>query len=232
MSSSALPLSRVVVPGNHLMTQLLGQRDELLDLVESTFPDTEVHVRGNEISLAGPSAPVASRVFEEMVLLVESGTPLDSSSVVRQAMLRGNIAGTWGSWGSSLDSVDTGAHRLLLQSGYKRLPELAEVPVVFELVDRTSDPERTRRILAAWETLHEVGRPLAAPPGTNPERLAFLRDAFDKAMHDPELLEKADKLNRPFDYATGDEMKRVIRESVEMPEDLKTLFVRAVKGEL
>ena len=35
----------------------------------------------------------------------------DSSSVVRQAMLRGNIIGTWGSWGSALDSVGAGRVR-------------------------------------------------------------------------------------------------------------------------
>lgn len=156
----------------------------------------------------------------------------DSSSVVRQAMLRGNIAGTWGSWGSALDSVDNGAHRILLQSGRERLKELAEVPLALELIDRSNDPERTSRILSAWETLHEVGRPLAAPPGTQPERLAYLRKAFQSAMTDPELLEKSATLSRSLDYANAEEMQRVIRESVEMPEDLKRLFVKAIRGEL
>jgi tripartite-type tricarboxylate transporter receptor subunit TctC len=156
----------------------------------------------------------------------------DSSSVVRQAMLRGNIAGTWGSWGSALDSVDNGAHHILLQSGRTRLPELPDVPTALELVDLTDNPERTKRILSAWETLHEVGRPLAAPPGTQPERLQFLRDSFRSAMTDPELLEKSSKLNRTLDYATAEEMQRVIRESIEMPDDLKILFVKAIRGEL
>ena len=30
---ASLPVSRVIVPGNHLMTQLLGPRDELLDTI-------------------------------------------------------------------------------------------------------------------------------------------------------------------------------------------------------
>ncbi|MFN8039122.1 MAG: PhoH family protein [Acidimicrobiales bacterium] len=71
------------VPGNHLMVGLLGQRDELLRLVERAFPETAVHVRGNEISVDGPSADQAARVFEELVLLLELGHPLEPAAVSR-----------------------------------------------------------------------------------------------------------------------------------------------------
>lgn len=192
---------------------------------------------GNEVKIGATGlggstyldAVLINQAFELDLNIVHG---FDSSSVLRQAMLRGNIVGSWGSWGSSLDSVDTGAHKILLQSGRKRHAQLPDVPLAFDLADRTSDPQRTRRILSAWETLHEVGRPLAAPPGTHPERLAYLRDAFRLAMNDPELLAKAEQLNRPLDYTTPEEMKRVILESLDMPDDLKSLFVRAVKGEL
>ena len=43
---------KVLVPGNHLMVSLLGQRDELLRLVEGSFP-VSIHVRGNEITVSG-----------------------------------------------------------------------------------------------------------------------------------------------------------------------------------
>ncbi|MGH8221459.1 MAG: Bug family tripartite tricarboxylate transporter substrate binding protein [Woeseiaceae bacterium] len=156
----------------------------------------------------------------------------DSSSNVKQSMLRGNISGTWGSWGSAVDAVDVGQHKVLLQSGRSRLPELADVPTTFELADTAETPARTRKILSAWELLHEVGRPLAAPPGTPPERLEFLREAFAKAMQDPELLAIASRTHRPLDYATADEMKRVIVDAVDMPDDIEPIFVHAVKGEL
>ena len=73
----------VNVPGNHLMAGLLGQRDELLRLVERAFPDTAIHARGNEIAVVGPEAPAAGKVFEELVLLVASGQLLDAESVQR-----------------------------------------------------------------------------------------------------------------------------------------------------
>ena len=75
---------KVLVPGNHLMVDLLGPRDELLRLVESSFP-VEIHVRGNEITVSGEAAEAdrVGRLFEELVVLLEQGHELDRESVGR-----------------------------------------------------------------------------------------------------------------------------------------------------
>ena len=73
----------VNVPGNHLMAGLLGQRDQLFRLVEDAFPQTTMHARGTEIALNGPGAEAASKVFEELVLILATGQPLDPESVKR-----------------------------------------------------------------------------------------------------------------------------------------------------
>lgn len=77
------PSVSVVVPGSHLMPALLGQRDSHLRRIESAFPDTDVHVRGNEITLAGPSAGAVGRLFEELVLLLQRGEAFDDATLVR-----------------------------------------------------------------------------------------------------------------------------------------------------
>jgi len=46
---------KILVPGRHDMVTLLGQRDELLKLIESSF-STYIFVRGNEITIAGEKA--------------------------------------------------------------------------------------------------------------------------------------------------------------------------------
>ncbi|MCP4087521.1 MAG: PhoH family protein [Actinomycetia bacterium] len=76
---------RINVPGNHLMTGLLGERDGLLRLVEDTFPTVAIHVRGNEITIEGPDAATEAvgRVFEELVVLLERGQRLDQAVVTR-----------------------------------------------------------------------------------------------------------------------------------------------------
>jgi len=72
------------------MVGLLGQRDELLRLIEGAFP-VEILVRGNEITVTGngPDAERVARLFEEMVMLLEQGHELDRENIVRSiAMLK------------------------------------------------------------------------------------------------------------------------------------------------
>jgi len=82
-TADASPRATVRVPGNHLMTELLGTRDEILDLVEEAFPASSIAVRGNEISVSGPDAARVGRLFEEMVVLVERGHRLEPGAVLR-----------------------------------------------------------------------------------------------------------------------------------------------------
>ena len=74
---------KILVPGNHLMVGLVGQRDELLRLVESAFPGTTIHVRGNEIDIVGDDADRVGHLFTELVALLEQGHALDVGSVGR-----------------------------------------------------------------------------------------------------------------------------------------------------
>lgn len=74
---------RLTVPGNHLMPGLLGQRDEWLDQIEESFPDTDIMVRGNEIVVSGDQADTVGRLFEEMITLLQQGHLIDSGSLGR-----------------------------------------------------------------------------------------------------------------------------------------------------
>jgi phosphate starvation-inducible PhoH-like protein len=74
---------KILVPGNHLMIGLLGQRDELLRLVEDAFGGVRILVRGNEITVDGRDAERVGRLFEELVLMLEQGHGLDRVNVGR-----------------------------------------------------------------------------------------------------------------------------------------------------
>jgi phosphate starvation-inducible PhoH-like protein len=66
------------------MVDLLGQRDELLKVVETAFP-VGIHVRGNEITVTGGEDDTerVGRLFEELVVLAERGHVLDEESLGR-----------------------------------------------------------------------------------------------------------------------------------------------------
>ena len=84
---------KIHVPGNELMVGLLGQRDELLRLIEAAFPDTTIRVRGNEISIEGPDAERVGRLFEDLVAQLRAGHWLDVANVGRSIeMVRADLA--------------------------------------------------------------------------------------------------------------------------------------------
>jgi len=71
------------VANTHLMAGLLGPRDEHLRVVERAFPDSRIRVQGNQISVAGPDAAKVLRLFDELVLVLESGQSLDPTKITR-----------------------------------------------------------------------------------------------------------------------------------------------------
>jgi phosphate starvation-inducible PhoH-like protein len=73
----------VVVPGTHLMQALVGPRDQHLRQIERAFPDTAIHVRGNEVSARGEQAEEVGFLFEELVGLLQRGHELDEPSLSR-----------------------------------------------------------------------------------------------------------------------------------------------------
>ena len=84
MSAPSPTQLKVLVPGNHLMVELLGHRDQLLKIVESSFP-VSIHVRGNEITINGAPDDVqrVGRLFEELVVLLDGGHALDAEGLGR-----------------------------------------------------------------------------------------------------------------------------------------------------
>jgi phosphate starvation-inducible protein PhoH and related proteins len=73
----------VIVPGMRWLPGLLGHRDEHLRLIESSFPGTDIHVRGNEVSISGVDATKVGELFEELVLLLQQGEVLDGLNLAR-----------------------------------------------------------------------------------------------------------------------------------------------------
>jgi phosphate starvation-inducible PhoH-like protein len=76
---------RVKVPSNHLIVDLLGERDAHLRLVEHAFPTVRIVARGNQLDMHGPEADaeMVRTVFDELLILVQEGQDLDADRVQR-----------------------------------------------------------------------------------------------------------------------------------------------------
>ncbi len=85
--------TETLVPNTHLMASLLGPRDELLRLIEGSFPADRIAVQGNRITVDGPEAERLARLFSELVLVLETGQGLDPAKVRRTVdMVREDVS--------------------------------------------------------------------------------------------------------------------------------------------
>jgi phosphate starvation-inducible protein PhoH and related proteins len=84
-----VPQHTVAIPADVQMVTLLGPRDELLRTMERQFPQVEIHVRGNEFHIGGPSAEVAlvERLLDELLDVIDGGQPLNRDAVERSIQM-------------------------------------------------------------------------------------------------------------------------------------------------
>jgi tripartite-type tricarboxylate transporter receptor subunit TctC len=87
-----------------------------------------------------------------------------------------------------------------------------------------------KRLLALVETLSEIGRLTAGPPGIPPAVLAAEREALSAAMKDPQLLAEAKKLDLVIDAAPGDVVETKIKAALAQPPETVAALKAAAGG--
>jgi phosphate starvation-inducible PhoH-like protein len=82
MSATSRTQVKILVPGSQPMVALVGQRDELLRIIESAF-ETQILVRGNEITITGDEqeAEKVALLFDELLTLLSRGQVLTTQSI-------------------------------------------------------------------------------------------------------------------------------------------------------
>jgi len=110
-----------------------------------------------------------------------------------------------------------GFDRHLLQAGKKRDSRLPDAPTIFELMDKYKTPEIGRRLAHVLLAGDELGRPMVAPPGVPPERVKILREAYNKALQDPELLNEVSRSRLDMEPITGQEIEALYKDLMEQP---------------
>lgn len=114
----------------------------------------------------------------------------------------------------------TGFVRLLVQGGKKRDPRIADVPTIYEVMDKHGTPEAIQRVARVLLSPGEFGRPLMGPPRVPTDRLKVLRQAFVKAMADPDVVAEARKNGWETNFLSGEEMAALAKEVVAQPPEV------------
>ena len=110
-----------------------------------------------------------------------------------------------------------GFDRHLVQAGDKRDLRLLDTPTIFELMDKYKTSDVGRRFARVILAGDELGRPMVAPPGVPPERVKILREAYNKSLKDPELLDEVKRQRLDMEPITGDEVAAIYKELMQQP---------------
>ncbi|MDH3239461.1 MAG: hypothetical protein OEO83_02225 [Alphaproteobacteria bacterium] len=113
--------------------------------------------------------------------------------------------------------------QLLAQFAANKHPELANVPLVADLV---KDPE-DRKILDIVLARQAMGRPYAAPPGIGAARAKTLRTAFDRMVKDADFLADAGKRRIEINDPLSGEKVNALLERVYKVSDATKAKLRA-----
>lgn len=105
--------------------------------------------------------------------------------------------------------------KIVAQTGLSAVEELKDVPNVLDLVSAGD-----RSVLEYGAMLEEMGRPYVAPPNVPPERVAALRDAFNKTVADPAFLAEMDKMAMNVAPITGEGMEGYIAKLYAYPSEV------------
>jgi len=157
-------------------------------------------------------------------------TGYESTPKIHLALERGEVQGTIANW-STLKALNSNwladrRIRLLAQWGLKKLPELGDVPSIFDYVKGDADRAAVKLVVARLE----YGRPYFLPPGVPADRIAALRRAFDATVKDPAFLAEAATEKIDIDPLSGEAVQMLIEDVSRTPADVVTRVREALEN--
>ena len=106
------------------------------------------------------------------------------------------------------------------QTGRKRDARLADVPTLYELMDRYKTPESGRRLATVILANGALGRPIFTSPGTPLDRVKILRDAYERMLRDPIFLDDIKKKKFELEPISAAELETIVKEVMNQPADV------------
>jgi tripartite-type tricarboxylate transporter receptor subunit TctC len=153
------------------------------------------------------------------------------SAEVMLAIHRGEadmFSGSWHVWRATQQAgLKDGSLIPVIQGGLKRTKDLANVPLMQELV---ADPAK-KKVIEFISAGSAIGRALITPPGVPADRLAALRAAFDKLVVDKAFLADAAKRAAEIDPEPGIDVQGYANTIAKAPKDIIAAAAKAITAE-
>ena len=87
-------------------------------------------------------------------------------------------------------------------------------------MDKYKTPEVGRRFARVVLAGDELGRPMVAPPGVPAERVKILREAYARALKDPDLIAEVTKSRLDMEPSSGEEIQSLFKDLMDQPREV------------
>jgi tripartite-type tricarboxylate transporter receptor subunit TctC len=208
------------------ISEMLSMRS---DTPFKTLDDIRKATAAPKCGATGPGGPghYFPRLLEEVLALkfnIVTGYPgaaeIDLAIEKGEVQCRGGTTSAFFGREPGRTWAKTGFVRVLVIGGSKRDPRAADVPTIWEAMERYKTPDSGKRLTTVILSPGSFGRPIVGSPGIPADRVKILRDGFLKAMKDPELLAEAEKRGWEPDPVSGDKLEALAREVMTQPPDV------------
>jgi len=186
--------------------------------------------------VAGSWGPTTETYITPMLLNALAGTKFKLVTGYRGgpdvdlAVERGEVDGRMSSWTllktQRAHWLSEGTVVIPFQAGIKSHPELPQVPLITALA--TND--EGRRILEFQNSDAGIGWSVVGPPNVPADRVAVLRQAFDKMIADPEFRADAQKRGLEITPASGKELEEIVGRTVSTPAEALVTLKKLIGG--
>ncbi len=211
MTNVVTTSSTIIVPASIQMISLVGSSDEILRAVEASVPSCDIMVRGNEITIDGPTDDVAllDQLFAELLIIVRTGALINVEAAERSLHMLRNEANVSPAGVLTADILSSRGRTIRAKTlnQKKYVDAIDNNTIVFGIgpagtgktylavakaVQALQNKEISRIILTRPAV--EAGERLGFLPGTLSEKIdPYLRPLYD-ALHDMIEPEKIPRL--------------------------------------
>jgi len=197
------------------------------DLPYKTFDDLKKAGKTLVIGATGPGAntydfPLLLKELLGIDIKIVSG--YSSSSDIMLAVERKEVDGRAGSYSSLRSFIDRDLVRPLIRARAIE-PGIEQLPVDENL----APTPRAKAIMALRSAPEVVGRPYVMTPGSPDAMVKMVREAFEKAIKDPELIAEAKKSKMELEYISGAETLKITQEVLTQPKEVVDEFRKYIK---
>jgi len=197
------------------------------DLPYMTFEELRHAKEPVVIGSTGPGAnthdfPLLLKDLVGLNFKIVSG--YSSSADIMLAVERKEVDGRAGSYTSLRPFIDRKLVRPIVRARSTE-PGIDQLPV-----DENFAPTpRAKAIMALRSTPELIARPYVMPPGTPAEIVKAMRDAFARAIQDPQLIAEGKKSKMELEFTSGEQAQKVLHDVFSQPKDIVEEFSKYIK---